>query len=305
MNSTLTGDFRLERLWEIESILAPVAEREKPNENIVLRLRGTGWMALFYGTGRLVIQGRDTSVPQRLLESVVSFESVDRNRSSKTASWHSLTNMVLPRIGSDESGKGDYFGPLVTAAVLVTEANQLVFEEEGVKDSKQLNSTAVSRLAQLIRNSAIHNVVTIGAQKYNELHARMGSVNRVLGWAHARALENVLEQGSAGLAVADQFGDPKLIEHSLMDRGKRIKLRQMPHGEADIAVAAASIIARSEFVRRMSQLSEDAGVELPLGASDRVIRAAITVANKHGVDYLRRVTKWHFATSEKVLTAMR
>lgn len=251
-----------------------------------------------------MIQGRDTSIPEVVLESIVSFEITNRKQITKAASGQSLTNMVLPRIGSDESGKGDYFGPLVTAAVLVDETIQPRFETEGVKDSKQLNALAIARLSRLIRNTTIHNIVTIRAEKYNELQAGMGSVNRVLGWAHARVLENVLEQGKADLAVADQFGDPSLIQRSLMERGKRIELRQMPHAESDIAVAAASIIARYEFVRRIEQLSEEAGIELPLGASDRVIRAAVEVANKHGVDYLKRIAKWHFATSEKVLTAL-
>ena len=44
----------------------------------------------------------------------------------------------IPHIGTDESGKGDFFGPLVIAGVLVDEKNAQHFLNLGIKDSKKL-----------------------------------------------------------------------------------------------------------------------------------------------------------------------
>lgn len=205
-------------------------------------------------------------------------------------------------VGSDESGKGDYFGPLVVAAVCVTRENWRALEALGVRDSKSLGDSLVRSLSGQIREAYPAEVVTIGPRRYNEMWAKMGSVNRVLAWAHARAIENVLERApEATAAVADQFGDEALIRDALFKKGKAVRLLQMPRAERDPAVAAASIIARAEFLRRLDQLSEQAGVRLPKGASEAVEHAARAVVAKHGRDALAEYAKTHFRTTRRVL----
>ena len=254
-----------------------------------------------YSSGRLVIQSTDLdqtlSLLGPLLDGLIEREPKTRKREPSVPS---LTNMLLPRIGSDESGKGDYFGPLVTAAVLVDETAQESFEAIGVRDSKKLSDTAIVKLARRIAETTEVASVPVGPERYNELHRDMGSVNRILGWAHARAIENILEKATATVAVADQFGDESYISTALFARGKKIELRQMPKAESDLAVAAASIVARAEFVRRLDFLANNIGFKLPKGASDRVVDAATSIAQRGGMKLLSTVAKLHFKTTQQV-----
>jgi ribonuclease HIII len=205
-------------------------------------------------------------------------------------------------VGSDESGKGDYFGPLVAAAVAVTSENWRVLETLGVRDSKGLTDAVMTSLARDIRAAFPHEVVTILPPRYNELWRKLGSVNRLLAWAHARAIENVLERApEATAAVADQFGDRTLIERALFERGRAIELVQMPRAERDPAVAAASILARAEFVRRLDLLGRSAGVRLPKGASAAVDAVARALVAQRGPDALDAFAKRHFKTTQRVL----
>jgi ribonuclease HIII len=126
-------------------------------------------------------------------------------------------------------------------------------------------------------------------------------LNQLLAWGHARAIENVLEQHPATLVISDQFANPAVLKRKLMEKGRRIELQSMVRGEADIAVAAASILARSEFLRRLERLGEEVGAKLPKGASDLVVAAARGLVAKQGKDVLERVAKLHFKTTAQVL----
>lgn len=205
-------------------------------------------------------------------------------------------------IGSDESGKGDYFGPLVVAAVALTRHEWPALAEIGVMDSKSLTDAKAASLSSQIRAAFPHEVITIMPPRYNALFLKMRSVNRMLAWAHARAIEQVAERAPAATAaVADQFGDESLIERALFERGRTLRLVQMPRAEADPAVAAASIIARAEFLSRLALLSRDAGVTLPKGASAQVDAVGRALVARDGVEVLERFAKRHFRTTEKVL----
>lgn len=206
-------------------------------------------------------------------------------------------------IGSDEAGKGDYFGPLVVAAVYADEVALERLPEAGVKDSKRVSS--MKRLWELEKAAKqicpAFEVVLISPARYNELLDKMGNLNRLLAWAHARAIENVLEKKpDCALAVTDQFGDEKYLEQSLMKRGRRIRLLQRVRAEDDPAVAAASTLARAAFVRSLKRLSAEAGVELPRGAA-HVVSAGREIYERGGEELLRRVAKWHFKTTKQVV----
>ncbi|MBI5287746.1 MAG: ribonuclease HIII [Chloroflexi bacterium] len=204
-------------------------------------------------------------------------------------------------IGSDESGKGDYFGPLVVAAVALTAENWRVLEELGVRDSKALTDAKATALAAEIRGGFPNEVIVIMPTRYNELWDKMGSVNRVLAWAHARAIENVSERAPAAVAaVADQFGDESLIRDALFRKGRELRLVQMPRAERDPAVAAASILARAEFLRRLDQLGAKAGVRLPKGASSQVDAVARTLIASRGREALGEFAKLHFKNTMRV-----
>jgi ribonuclease HIII len=126
-------------------------------------------------------------------------------------------------------------------------------------------------------------------------------LNRLLAWGHARALENLLQQVDCSLAISDQFGDERLILHALQGKGKQIRLVQRTKAEADLAVAAASVLARADFLLRLDRLSQEVGTTLPKGASPAVELAARMVVKKHGREKLGQLAKLHFKTTERVL----
>ncbi len=207
------------------------------------------------------------------------------------------------RIGIDESGKGDYFGPLVIAAAFVdaTSERELVLMQ--VRDSKRLSDGRIFQLAPDIRQVCPHSIVAIGPERYNQLYAKIKNLNRLLAWGHARALENLLEQVTCGLAISDQFGDERYVQNALLDKGKQVQLVQRPKAEADLAVAAASILARAEFLSRLARLSEAVGTTLPKGASSAIELAGRMVVKKHGRDRLETVAKMHFKTTRAILAS--
>jgi len=252
----------------------------------------------FYKSGKLVIQGKGTTdFIQFYLEPVLLGEA-------RLGYEHILNpEMLEARIGVDESGKGDFFGPLVVAGVYLDADTAMQMHELGVKDSKQITSDKrIAELAKEIRAATKWNVVPIGNEAYNRLQAKMGNVNNLLGWGHARVIENVLAKvPAAPKAISDQFGNKAIVQRALMERGRKIELVQRHKAESDLAVAAASILARDEFVHRLRLLGKEFGMTLPKGASQAVIDAGIEIVKKHGTDALPKVAKIHFRTAQTVL----
>jgi ribonuclease HIII len=210
-------------------------------------------------------------------------------------------NAQLERIGIDESGKGDYFGPLVIAAVFVNTTTQGELTLMQVRDSKKISDGRILDMAPDIRLICPHSIITIGPQRYNELYAKIRNLNRLLAWGHAKALETLLDKVSCGRAVADQFGDERLILNALQEKGRTIVLEQRHKAEDDLAVAAASILARAEFLLRLKRLSDEIGTTLPKGASPAVKLAGRMILKKHGEERLGSVAKLHFKTTQAVL----
>ncbi|MBI3872352.1 MAG: ribonuclease HIII [candidate division Zixibacteria bacterium] len=238
---------------------------------------------------------RARSVPGHSASPVAADEIHSSQRAKTTPSPYPAS-----RAGTDESGKGDYFGPLVVAAVAADFGQTVQMSDWGIADSKTLSDTRVGKLARQITDAAIPvAVVTIGPERYNQMHAQMKNLNRLLAWGHARAIENLLEKTTVDLIIADQFGDESLIERALLERGRQVRLLQMPRGERDIVVAAASVIARAEFLRRLAQLSEDLGMPLPKGAGAPVDQAAANIIARLGEPKLATVSKWHFKNTAK------
>lgn len=210
----------------------------------------------------------------------------------------------VERIGIDESGKGDYFGPLVIAAVFVDATTQGELRLMEVRDSKKISDGRILEMAQDIKTICPHSVIAIGPQKYNELYAKIKNLNRLLAWGHAKALENLLERVACERAISDQFGNERLILNVLQDKGRKIVLEQRPKAESDLAVAAASIVARAEFLLRLKRLSNEVGTTLPKGASPAVELAAKMIVKKHGRERLGTVAKLHFKTTHAVLAPL-
>lgn len=197
-------------------------------------------------------------------------------------------------IGIDESGKGDFFGPLVIAGVYTDEKTDKILRALGVRDSKNLSDTKIKELSVNIRQLCPYNIVTLGNERYNELYDEIGNLNKILAWGHARVLENMLELIECNYALSDQFGKSELIEKALMEKGRKIHLEQRPRAEQNIAVAAASILARDGFITNIADLETQFDMKFPKGASSMVTDAAKIFSQRYGTKELFRVAKTHF-----------
>ena len=225
-----------------------------------------------------------------------------------TASLHpDLQEIPLPHIGTDESGKGDYFGPMVVAAVFFDSVTGPKLVAADVRDSKLLSDRRCRELAARIREicRGKYEEVEITPKRYNELYESFRrerkNLNHLLAWGHARAIESLLERFPCNHAVADQFGDERYIRSRLMEKGKHLQLIQVPKGERYPAVAAASILARDRFISRMEKFSREYGFELPKGASESVVVAGRRVVKEKGKEELRIVAKIHHKTTHKII----
>ena len=193
-----------------------------------------------------------------------------------------------PVIGTDESGKGDYFGPLVVAAVYVDETSAGELRSAGVRDSKTCTNGEITEIAENIMQTCAGKfvIVEITPVKYNRLYEQLRSegknLNSMLAWGHAKAIEELLEKAGAPTVLSDKFGDERLILGKLQEKGKAVRLVQMHRAEQNIAVAAASILARARFLEKIAAMSEKYGMTFPLGASAGVITAGKQFVAKFG-----------------------
>lgn len=256
---------------------------------------------VFYDSGKLVVQGKGT---QEFVEFVLEPKILQEVKLGYEAVLN--PELLAPRLGIDESGKGDFFGPLCIAGVYINESVINAWKGSGIRDSKNISSDKrIAELAKMIRGTAgcVHNVVTVGNEAYNRLYAKMKSVNTLLAWGHARVIENLMSVAyqmdpPPVRAISDQFAHDKgVISRALMKLGRGIELVQRHKAEEDMAVAAASILARNEFVSRLRDLGNQFDTAFPKGASAAVDAAAKEFVEKHGAEKLKFVAKTHFRTA--------
>lgn len=245
---------------------------------------------------KVLIQGKETEdfirftlEPEILGEARLGYEEIH------------TPDAFQPHFGIDESGKGDYFGPLVIAGVFTDGMIARRLMDAGVMDSKRISGAGrIRELAATIRGvpGIAWKIVAIGPERYNELHAQFKNLNRLLAWGHARVIEKLVAvRPDCPRALSDQFARAEVLASALKKNGVQIRLEQRTKGEADIAVAAASILARERFVEWMDKTGKAGGVKLPLGASGAVVAAAREVMERHGEESLGRVAKLHFRTT--------
>lgn len=203
-------------------------------------------------------------------------------------------------IGIDESGKGDFFGPLVIAAFACSEDQTDRLLGLGVRDSKRLSDGRALDIADSLTAGFPHALVLIGPEKYNALYKKIRNLNKLLAWGHARAIENLLAECPAERAVSDKFADTGVLERSLMKEGKKIRLEQLVKGERILQVAAASILARAAFVRNLRSLSARFKMDIPKGAGAPVDVAGRKLVERYGPDVLDQVAKIHFKNYQRV-----
>jgi ribonuclease HIII len=257
-------------------------------------------VAVYEKGPKVVVQGKDTEdfvrfylEPEILKEARLGYEEVLQ------------PEQFEPHFGVDESGKGDFFGPLVIAGVYVEREIARHLLALGVTDSKRIGSdNKIRQLADAIRDTPgiALNVVSIGPEKYNSLYEKFANLNDLLAWGHARVIENLLQQRpDCTRSLSDKFANERVIERALLKQGRKLKIDQRTKAESDVAVAAASILARERFVIWLDSRAKLLGIPLPKGVSTAVKSAAMQVVEKYGRDALVTVAKMHFRTSAEVL----
>ena len=285
---------------ELTRILKTGNYRPARVEHTTIAVRTPDCTINLYKSGKCLVQGKGA-------EDFVTFVLEPQVLQSVGLGYEEILDpdAYKPHMGIDESGKGDFFGPMVVGAVYVDPDLARTMREMDVKDSKSITSDKkILGLGRDLRKLLGRRCATvkIGPEAYNRLYSKMRNVNTLLGWAHARAIEDLLDEvPGCPRAVSDQFGKKEQVRNSLMKKGKQIELIQRHKAETDIAVAAASILARETFVRALLGMEKDYDLPFPKGASDAVQAAAAELAQKHGPEILLKTAKCHFKTTDVVL----
>lgn len=253
-----------------------------------------GISCTLYTSGKLTVQGKDKN-------DFIAYYLEPEILKSLVYTYPDIGIDMTARIGSDEAGKGDFFGPLCIGTVQADEAAIKKLLSLGVKDSKKMSDQSVLELAKKIKNTVPHAIVRLYPKKYNELYASFHNLNRLLAWAHAAAIAELVEKTGCKEVLIDQFTSQPLVENALKKKNIETHFTQRPRAEEDPVVAAASILARGAFLDGMELLSQQVGVTLPKGASEKVIQVAKAIVNKKGKEILTEVAKLHFKTAQQVL----
>lgn len=256
-------------------------------------------VAIYEKGPKVLVQGKG-------VEEFVQFELEPKILGEAKLGYEEVHNpkMFEPHFGVDESGKGDFFGPLVISGVYIDAGIARKFVEAGVQDSKRIGSDArIRALADSIRKNSLglFDTVLIGPERYNDLYEKFGNLNKLLGWGHARVIENLLgKRPDCPRSLSDQFADAKVIQQSLLQHGRKIDIEQRTKAESDIAVAAASILAREAFINWLDRRGKAVGVRLGRGVSAEVKQAAAQLVESKGPGILREIAKVHFRTAHEI-----
>ena len=299
MNSythTLTRD----QASTLRTLLAESGFQFSPKQYTLFFARKNSLSVTVYEKGpKVLVQGKG-------VEEFVQFELEPKILGEAKLGYEEVHSpeMFEPHFGVDESGKGDFFGPLVVAGVYVDRGIARKLVDAGVQDSKRIGSDArIRALAETIRKSTagLIETVLIGPERYNELYQKFGNLNKLLGWGHARVIENLLAKKSdCPRALSDQFADARVIEQSLLRHGRKIDIEQRTKAESDIGVAAASILAREAFINWLERRGKELGLRLERGVSANVKEAAKKLVEINGPRVLRGLAKVHFRTAHEI-----
>lgn len=251
-----------------------------------------------YKSGKLVVQGKKT-------EEFITFVLEPEITKEIKLGYDEVLNPEYfePHAGLDESGKGDLFGPLVSACVIADGEMVQKWLEAGLQDSKKITSdAAIFKLEKIIKatKGVVVKTTFVKMPKYNELYLKFGSnMNKLLAWMHAKSLASALTVRRVPWAMLDQFSKQPLVQAYFKDDPIDLKMRTK--AEADPVVAAASVIARAEFVRQLEALSQEAGLPLGKGAGSHIKAQGKAVVEKLGKDSFINFAKLHFRTAMDVL----
>ena len=262
--------------------------------NMFFFAKKVGISIAVYKSGKMVIQGSDI---RPFIEFYLEPEILKNFTFTNPQSSLDKT----PRIGVDEAGKGDYFGPISICGVMIQENQFESLIKLGVKDSKKITDSKIISMSEKIKEICAYEAIVIFPQKYNLLYEKFKNLNKLLAWAHAKTIELLNQKTGCKIVIVDQFATSKaVIENALGSLCDDLTINQRHKAEEDLAVAAASIIARANFLKGLEKLSNHYEIEFPKGASDKVKITAKEFISKYGKERLHEVAKLHFKTTQEI-----
>ena len=207
-------------------------------------------------------------------------------------------------IGVDESGKGDFFGPLVVSAFFCREEDLPRLEALGVRDSKKVSDKRAMEIDEVLKEEFVYATVVLLPSECNRAYSQIRNLNKLLAQGHASAITGLIQQldesgQKADLAVSDKFGKDERLETAMASLDCRIPVKQIVRGESIPQVAAASIIARAEFLRNLKELSVPLGLSLPKGAGAPVDVVGRKITARFGTERLGELAKTHFKNFQR------
>ncbi|MFT7677735.1 MAG: ribonuclease HIII [Planctomycetota bacterium] len=263
-------------------------------------IKGEGVVVTLYQSGKLVIQGPD---PQAFLARYGIADRPDpkaKKKAEREPENDAVAQTLVTTVGSDETGKGDYFGPLVVCAVRVEPEQAEGLASQGVTDSKKVADKKALRLGAMLREVLPCAVVRLDPVDYNQRYPTYSGLNPLLADLHAQAIRELVSPGMR--VVVDQFATDSVMRKAL--GGLDVELVQAPRAERNAAVAAASIVARAEFLLALDEIGEELGQEIPKGAGLQVDEMGAKLVREHGQGVLERVAKMHFKNTDKIYTRL-
>ncbi|MGL4348596.1 MAG: ribonuclease HIII [Chlamydiales bacterium] len=262
-------------------------------DHSIFSAKKPGVSCTLYESGKLLIQGK-------AIDDFILYYIEPEILHNLTYSHPEQYIEMKPHIGVDEAGKGDFFGPLCTAAIYCSTEDIGKLLKQGVRDSKQFSDPAIRRMATVLQKEFKHSIVSLPPSTYNRLYQKFGNLNSLLGWAHATAIENVYNLSGCDLAFIDQFAHVSIVENAVASKKIPVQLVQRHKGESDPVVAAASILARNAFLVGIEKLSQQYHINLPKGASAAVIAAGKQFLQLHNREALGSIAKLHFKTTDQL-----
>jgi ribonuclease HIII len=272
-----------------------ISERDYNYEILAKINRANIKIQVYFGKKgvKTIIQGDSSSSEYQTIQNIIQEQSelnFQKENLSEPGEY----------IGSDECGKGDFFGPLVTAAVFVDNTTQSKLRKIGVRDSKDLKENQITELAFQIKETIGNNyeVIKINPSKYNQLYEKFNNLNKLLNWSHSKAIDSLLQKTNCKTVITDKFSN-KDLNVTFDTNHSSVKFIQEPRAEKYVGVAAASILARNEFNQWFIQ-QKKLGYDLPKGSSEIVTDAASNLLKKIDKKTIGDFVKLHFKTLQKI-----
>ncbi len=250
-----------------------------------------------YESGKLVVQGKGTEeFVSNILEPEVTGEFLMGYEEVNNPEWFE------PHAGLDESGKGDLFGPVVSACVIADGEMVRQWMNQGIRDSKTISDGAILKMAKKIASTkgVVIKTAFTGMPKYNELYEQFGqNLNKLLAWLHGRALNQALALRKPIWGLLDQFTKQPLVQNYI--ENDDFDLRMRTKAESDPVVAAASVIARATWLNQIKKLESLANRKIPKGSGEQAKEVARELFNEIGHTRMNEFCKLHFKTAYEAM----